>query len=157
MSFKSWWNSLWEGNQNMDEDGLPRPPEIFSAPEVKACKPEKDISEPVLSFIKLYKENPKNFRVRREINPLGYSTGYIYSVFDRVNRKLFSIYKVHHYGTYTGTTKWVTGINTGWATQDEMQEVFDVILEERKFRHKSLKDKRHLMQRERLTKLYKGE
>lgn len=157
MSLKSWWNSLSEGNQNVDENGLPRLSQTVPMPEVEPCKPEKDISEPVLSFIKLYKENPKDFRVKREIDRLDFSTKYLYSVFDRVNRKLFSIYEVHHYVTYVGTTKWGTGINTGWATQDEMQEVFNVILEERKSRYKALKDKRYSLQRERLTKLYKGE
>lgn len=120
MSFKSWWNSLWEGNQNVDENGLPKLTEFIPMPEVKPCKPEEDISEPVLSFIKLYKENPKNFRVRREIDRFDLSTKYIYSVFDRVNRKLFSIHKVNYYGVYSGTSEWGSGINTGWATQDEM-------------------------------------
>ena len=157
MSLKSWWNSLWEGNQNVDENGLPRLTETVPMPGVKPYKQEKDISEPVLSLIKLYKENPKNFRVERKAEHLDYSTKYVYSVFDRTNGKLFSGYRMQYYGGCFGDKGWHTGINTSWATQDEMQEVFDVILEERESRYKALKDKRHSLQRERLTKLYKGE
>lgn len=155
MSLKSWWDSLWEGNQNVDEDGLPQITETIPMPEVKPCKPEKDISEPVLSFIKLYKENPRNFRVKLKTEHLDFSVKRVYSVFDLINNKLFTAYRIQLYGY--GDRDWSNGINTGWATQDEMQEVFDIILEERKHRYKSLKDKKHILQRERLTKLYKGE
>lgn len=156
MSFKSWWNSLREGNQNVDENGLPRLTETVPMPEVKACKPEKDISEPVLSFIKLYKESPKNFTVKRKTEHLDFCSKYTYSILDRVNGKLFSAYREHYYG-YGGDRDWYPQINTGWATQDELQEVFDVILGERESRYKALRDKKHYLQRERLTKLYKGE
>lgn len=156
MGLKSWWKSLWEGNPNVDENGLPRLAETVPISEVKPPKPEKDISEPVLSFIKLYKENPRNFRVVRKTEHLDYSTKYVYSIFDRINSKLFTAYKMQYY-MYSGDRDWYAQINTGWATQDEMQEVFDVILEERISRYKLLKDKRHSLQRKRLTKLYKGE
>lgn len=156
--FKDWWKSLFCGSGETDELGFPvmKREDIPPIPEVKPCKPEKDISEPVLSFIKLYKENPKRFKVKREVSCTNATIFYKYSLLDTVNKKLFTASKRHYYMSLT-VKGWELGVNTGWATQDEMQEVFDVILEERESRYKALKDKKHSLQRERLTKLYKGE
>ena len=154
--FKDWWNSLWEGNQNVDENGLPRLTEVIPMPKVKPCKTEKNISEPVLSFIEVYKANPKRFKVKRKVSCADGSISYDYSLLDTGSSKLFTLSKSYYYMSVAEKC-WETGLNTGWATQDEIQEVFDVVLEERNSRYKALKDKKHSLQRERLTKLYKGE
>lgn len=53
MSLKSWWNSLWEGNQNVDS-GL------------EPCAVNKSISEPVQTLCRLFKGNPNRFSFEYE-------------------------------------------------------------------------------------------
>ena len=50
MSFKTWWNSLWKGNRS----------DSVQTPAVK------NISEPVQTLIRLFKENPKRFKFEYE-------------------------------------------------------------------------------------------
>lgn len=152
MSLKSWWNSLWEGNQSVDENGLPRLTETLPMPEVNPCKPEKDISEPVFSFVEVYKANPKRFRVKKEY----FQEELKYTLHDKKENKTFSVCKTKFY-TYYGRTSWSAMTNTKWATQDEIQFVYDTVFNERCDRRKVIMDARSKVQRERLTKLYKGE
>lgn len=156
MGLKSWWDSLWEGNQNVDEDGLPRITETIPMPEVKPCKPEKDISEPVLSFVEVYKANPKRFRVKKEYFQEDGSYTFKYTIYDKEGNKTFSVCKTGFY-TYCGEISWIAMTNTKWATQDEIQFVYDTVFNERCDRRKVIMGTRSKVQRERLTKLYKGE
>ena len=173
MSLKSWWNSLWEGNQNEDENGLPRLTETVPMPEVKPCKPDKDISEPVLSFVEVYKANPKRFKVfilrSENENEYGKKEFLWYELKDTQANKTFSI--VQEYAGYTITRSTERGLedvydwnytyraikNTSWMTTDEREFVFNVIESERTERAKSLLKKKEILTRKRLTKLYKGE
>ena len=173
MSLKSWWNSLWEGNQNVDENGLPRLTEVLPIPEVKPCKPEKDISEPVLSFIEVYKANPKRFKVfmlwSEEENEYGKKEFIGYELKDTQANKTFSMSQ--EYAGYTITKSAERGMedeylwnytykaikNTFWMTADEREFVFTVIEKERTERAKNLLANKEALARKRLTKLYKGE
>lgn len=173
MSIKSWWNSLWEGNQNVDENGLPRLTETMSIPKVTPCKPEKDISEPVLSFVEVYKVNPKRFKVfmlwSENENEYGKKEFLGYELKDTQANKTFSMSQ--DYAGYTITKYTERGLedvyhwnytyraikNTSWMTPDERELVFTTVEYERTERAKSLLAKKEVLTRKRLTKLYKGE
>lgn len=173
MSLKSWWNSLWEGNKNVDENGLPRLTEATPIPEVKPCKPEKDISEPVLSFVEVYKANPKRFKVfmlwSEGENEYGKKEFLGYELKDTQANKTFSM--AQEYAGYTITRSTERGLenayhwnytyraikNTSWMTPDERELVFTTVEDERTERAKSLLAKKEILTRKRLTKLYKGE
>ena len=173
MSFKSWWNSLWEGNQNVDENGLPRLTESISMPEVKPCKPEKNISDPVLSFVEVYKANPKRFKVfmlwSENENEYGKKEFLGYELKDTQANKTFSLAQEYVGCTVTKSTErgledeyhWNYNYraikNTSWMTADERELVFTTVENERTERAKSLLAKKEILTRKRLTKLYKGE
>lgn len=155
MSIKSWWKAFWGDDQRVSENGLPPVTETLPMPEVKPCKPEKNISEPVISFIKLYKENPKRFRIYCG----GRTYRVNYKIVDKKNNTTFSATNIKYLSNALGisTSEWIAGTNTGWATDDEFNEVFTAVIEERISRYNRLKKQRNDIQRERLTKLYKGE
>lgn len=151
MSLKSWWNSLWEGNQNVDENGFPRLTETVPMPEVKACKPEKGISEPVLSFVETYKKNHRRFRISAE--PFVTPHVACWTLHDRVNNKTFTALVVWGYcSSYYKGNK-----NAEWMTEDELVYIFDEIRSFLDTRKTLIQDKKNRRARERLTKLYKGE
>jgi hypothetical protein len=151
MSLKSWWDSLWEGNQNVDEDGLPRITETIPMPEVKPCKPEKDISEPVLSFIELYKKNHRRFKISAD--PFGTAYVDLWTLYDRLNGKTFTALVGWGYcnNYYKGSK------NAEWITEDELVYIFDEIRSFSDSRKTRIHNKKNIRVRERLTKLYKGE
>lgn len=173
MSLKSWWHSLWEGNQNVDENDLPRLTSGIGIPEVKPCKPEKDISEPVLSFVEVYKANPKRFKVftlwSEDENQYGKKEFLGYELKDTQANKTFSM--AQEYAGYTITRSTERGMedeyhwnytygaikNTSWMTADEREFAFNVVEGERTGRAKNLLEKKETLTRKRLTKLYKGE
>lgn len=156
MSIKSWWESLFR-EPDVANFGLPKVTCDVPMPEVKPTKQEKDISEPVLSFLEVYKANPKRFRVKKEYSQEGdWSYTYKYTLYDSKENKTFSVYKIHHYG-YCQPTDWTTITNTKWATQEEIQLVYHTISDERLARYKMIQALRSKVQREHLTKLYKGE
>lgn len=173
MSFKSWWNSLWEGNPNVYENGLPRLTETVPMPEVKPCKPEKDISEPVLSFLEVYKANPKRFKVfmlwSENENEYGKKEFLGYELKDTQANKTFSMTKEYtgHFRTratergmedeYHWIYKYRAIKNTSWLTTDERELIFTTVESERTERAKNLLTKKEALMRKRLTKLYKGE
>lgn len=173
MSLKSWWNSLWEGNQNVDENGLPRLTETVPMSEVKPCKPEKDISEPVFSFLEVYKVNPKRFKVfvlwSENKNEYGKKEFLGYELKDTQANKTFSMVKECVDYTITRATErgmedeyhWIYNYraikNTSWLTTDERELIFTTVESERTERAKNLLIKKEALMRKRLTKLYKGE
>lgn len=59
--FKRIFCSQAEFNGHVDQWGLPSVENIAPMPKVKPTKVDKDISEPVLSFVKCVRENPKRF------------------------------------------------------------------------------------------------
>lgn len=166
--FKDWWKSLFQ-EPDLSASGLPKVTCVPPMPKVKPPKPEKDISEPVLSFIEVYKANPKRFKVFKvwsEVDKHFRKDLLGFELKDVVANKKFSLgrgydkYMIVRNGpsedvlwTYTYTPI----RNTKWMTKDEMELVFNAIECERKARALSLVSKREQLQRKRLTKLYKGE
>lgn len=152
MSIKSWWKSLFR-EPDVDNFGLPKVTCDVPMPEVKPCKSEKDISEPVFSFIKLYKDNHRRFKITLETySNLGFIK-YTYNLFDRVENKSFSIIESH--GFMSSLFRQST--STKWMTEDEMEFCFKEIREFWATRKERIQIKQNIRARERLTKLYKGE
>lgn len=79
--------SFSRGAAETDHCGLPKLSVRIPMPTVKPCKPaaqeqdttlHKDVSEPVLSFLRVFEENPKRFKVTEK-----YAYGkVIYEMFD---------------------------------------------------------------------------
>lgn len=151
--FKDWWKSLFNGSGKTDELGSPimEREDILPMPEVKPLKPEKDISEPVLSFVEIYKKNHRRFRISAE--PFVTPDVDCWTLYDRINNKTFTALVGWGYcNSYYKGNK-----NAEWMTEDELVYIFDEIrsfLDERKA---LIQNKKNLRARERLTKLYKGE
>lgn len=144
-------------------------------PEVKPPKAEKDISEPVLSFVKCVLKNPKRFKVIYDFEHYEYvvnkglmekdkkPTTYVYSLTDMKtgeswvitkDRSYFSCYPVELEATHT--------INPEWLTEDEREyliESIKVIFHNRKDRKLKLeqirKERRIRDERNRLKDIYK--
>lgn len=153
--FKYWCKSLFSCSGETDELGFPvlKREDILPMLEVKPPKPDKDISEPVLSFIRLYKDNHRRFNITLETcSGLGFIK-YTYKLFDRVENKSFSIVESH--GFMESVFRQSTG--TKWMTEDEMEFCFREIREFWDTRRKKIQTKQNIRARERLTKLYKGE
>lgn len=173
--FKDWWKSLFSGSGETDELGFPvlKREDILPMPEVKPPKPEKEISEPVLSFIEVYKANPKRFKVRtiwsEHENQYGSKDLVGFELRDTKANKRFSLNR--EYAGYTIRKSTEKGVedeyveyyiyspvkNTFWMTADERKLVFETVETERLERGNSLLARKEKLQRERLTKLYKGE
>lgn len=169
--FKDWWKSLFSGSGETDELGFPvmKREDIPPMPKVKPPKPEKDISEPVLSFVEIYKENPKRFKVlvlwSEPTNALEQKEFLGFELRDTKLNKRFSVNE----NCSCLTTRTGSGIvyrwnytysaikNTSWMTEDEKDLVYNFVKIEREERRKSLHLKKETLQRKRLTKLYKGE
>lgn len=169
--FKDWWKSLFSGSSETDELGFPvlKREDIPPMPEVKPPKPENDISEPVLSFIEVYKANPKRFKVFKvwsEVDKHFRKDLLGFELKDVVANKKFALGR--KYDEYVivrnGPSEEVLWTyiysairNTSWMTKDEMELVFNTVESERKGRALSLVSKREQLQRKRPTKIYKGE
>lgn len=173
--FKDWWKSLFSGSGETDQLGFPvlKSEDIPPMPEVKPPKPGKDISEPVLSFVEVYKANPKRFKVfvlwSENENEYGKKEFLGDELKDTQANKTFSM--AQEYAGYTITRATERGLedvyhwnynyraikNTSWMTVDERELVFNVVKSERTERAKSLLEKKEILTRKRLTKLYKGE
>lgn len=172
MSIKSWWKSLFQ-EPDLSTSGLPKVTCDVPMPEVKPLKSEKDISEPVLSFIEVYKANPKRFKVfnlwSEDENEYGRKEFLGYELKDTQANKTFSM--AQEYSGYTVTKSAERGMedeyhwnytyrgikNTSWMTADERELVFNIVESERTERAKRLLVKKESLTRKRLTKLYKGE
>jgi hypothetical protein len=59
-------NLFWKEAIVTDINGLPSGNDIIPMPEVKPTRPEKNISEPVLSFVDCVRDNPQRFSVQRD-------------------------------------------------------------------------------------------
>lgn len=153
--FKDWWKSLFSGSGETDELGFPvlKREDMPPMPKVKPCKPEKDISEPVLSFIKLYKDNHRRFKITLETySDLGFIRC-TYNLFDRVENKSFSIIESH--GFLDSVFR--QSVGTKWMTEDEMEFCFKEVREFWQDRKQRIQNKKNIRDRNRLTMLYKGE
>lgn len=109
-----WWSDLFKVKDVVIDSGLPKISAPLPMPKVKQPKPEKDISEPVISFIACVENDPKRFRIKNM------------SVFDRKTGKFFSLKYGSSYITgpdYECIIKLDPEINTNWMSDDEKEYV----------------------------------
>lgn len=153
MSLKSWWNSFFQ-EPDLSKSG--QAPSEDSRTMEGTQEPDQAISEPVTSFLEVYKANPKRFKVKvtKEASGVHFDIKK-YSLIDKVENKTFSVNRTTF--VYNSCSSWVKGLNTKWATEEEIVFVYQVISDERLERLMEIKRKRHAEERDRLTKLYKGE
>jgi hypothetical protein len=61
----NWFKKLFGivDRSSQEYDGLPLVKNVVPMPEVKLPRADKDISEPIISFVKCVQENPKRFKV----------------------------------------------------------------------------------------------
>ena len=114
-----------------------------------------NISEPVISFVKAVKKDPKRFNITKSA---GLSFGvFDYSVSDRKTLGNFSCKIYFRDSVYTGNSQHVFGKSEPWLTDAEVLYVVKELEEFFKEKVERVKGKIEKRARERLTKLYKGE
>lgn len=152
MNIKSWWNSFFQ-DPDLSKSG--QAPSEDSRTMEGTQEPDQVISEPVISFLEVYKANPKRFKAKASTEHSGIHFSIEkYCLVDKVENKTFSVNRTIF--MYGDCDSWVKGVNTKWATEEEIDFVYQVISDERVNRLMSIKRKRHAEERARLTKLYKG-
>lgn len=114
-----------------------------------------NISEPVVSFVEVYKANPKRFKISFEQEETEEFIKHSYSLHDKRENLTFEVSVKQFYGWRH--RNWTGGLNATWATDEEIRYVYEEIRDERLVRHAALKGRRDKRTRERLTKLYKGQ
>lgn len=120
-------------------------PALSSAPsEVEEEEKEADISEPVLSFVRVVKENPKRFSTKLDKDRK------VYVFKDKQLSKSwdFSYYLQSGYLAYSELS--IEGVD--WLTRDEK---YFILLSLSPIFMKERRDRLHDLQRERMKRLYK--
>lgn len=164
--FKRIFYSQEEFNAHVDINGLPPVDNILPMPEVKPCKPEKDISEPVLSFVECVRNNPKRFDVEEYQGRYSYySTGdddqhKAYKLWDKSIKKGWIIKGARYVDYHIWVVEYFS--DTFFLTEDEKKYIIKEvkeIMEYRKERKTTLdkirKQRRIRDERNRLKEIYK--
>lgn len=101
------------GNEKRYKPHLPEAP----APEnVTEETPEKDISEPVISFVNFLKENPENFLLKRQgLKSMGDVILSEFKLIDKVNRKTYT----YSLTTIVGGSLYLSARSVNFLTEDE--------------------------------------
>lgn len=124
-----------------------------------------NISEPVISFVKAVKKNPKQFNIQKSgyfsdgVNFYG-SDWIKYSVHDKVNDKTFIGVIIKDTNIISCVPKLPDRVfqkSEPWLTDEEVLYVVKELEEFFKEKVERVKSKIEKRARERLTKLYKGE
>lgn len=131
----------------------------------KDPEPEKDISEPVTSFIKCFEENPRRFKVEKiepvtQINGIPVVVGYhSKSKYKLTDKKTGESWTVLLAGFYRENHR---VIDNGWLTNDEVNLLCMTLAQHysqranKLYSIKSAKHKAKMMkERDRLTQIYK--
>lgn len=112
-----WFSDLFKTKNMVEDSGLPKVSNIPPMPNVKPCKPEKDISEPVYAIVKAMQERPSSFKVKID-NKLTEKSLYEAWVFDvtdiKTNQKV-RVARAYGYKCYRYSIAW------DWLTEDETQ------------------------------------
>lgn len=172
----NWFEKLFGNGDNIpcDEHGLPYEKDIIPMPKVKPCKPEKDISEPVLSFIKCVRENPKRFVVKSDYEYFGLKISnslvirsteperYHFCLEDKVTKESWTLCKDIVLSFYSGFKESKHTYNPEWLTEDEKEYLITsikTIFHHRRNRKEKLQDirkqRRIRDERNRLKEIYK--
>lgn len=159
----------------VDPWGLPSVSVNIPMPKVKPPKADKDISEPIISFVKCVQENPKRFKVifdyeycglesyKGSITRSNTPTIYHYCLQDTKTKESWTFVKDTTYPLYlkskSGEGK--NSYNPEWITTDEryyLIESIKTIFHNRKDRKEKLdqirKDRRIRDERNRLKEIY---
>lgn len=175
----NWFKKLFGvgDKEELDYNGLPKVSCDIPMPKVRPPKAGKDISEPIISFVKCVQENPKRFKVvyDYEYNDMGFSyntsqpivkeiADHYYFIFkDLQTKESWSLYggfrapvltRVNDYeGKHTS--------NPEWLTQDERVYLINsikTIFESREGRKERVvelrKERRVRAERNRLKEIY---
>lgn len=103
-------------DQGKGKAGKPHLPEAPAPENVLEETPKKDISEPVISFVKFLKENPENFLLKRErIEYKGYYSIEVFKLIDKINRKTYTYFVT----TDTNYSAWLSTRSINFLTEDE--------------------------------------
>lgn len=132
-----------------DEFGLPKLDYLLPMPKVK--EPKKDISEPVISFVECYKNNPKRFSIKEITKDfekdLIRRKNYILKDKNTEETFIFFINYRWRVDYYCSSAKWLT--------EDEKEYLYNSICTMRRERFDKIKKYRENKERKRLTKIYK--
>lgn len=92
-------------------------------------EPKKlDISEPVLSFVETYKENPKRFKIVSEVkDQTGYSYSQQFHLTDQTNGNVFVALKECHLRLGYSEVTYGWSKSTEFLTTDEIEFIFQTI------------------------------
>lgn len=134
-----------------DPYGLPYITNTVPMPKVKS---QKNVSEPVISFVDCFKSNPKRFKIKT--NPLDNSISISY-IEDRVTKDIWTFciqkqfigYESYLYVLLTPTIPWLTK-----EEQNYLYKNISSYYQERKDRVAAYKENK---ERKRITAIYKGE
>lgn len=146
--------------------------EMLEGAEKETSKP--DISEPVISFVKTVKKDPKRFIFKLDDERSGGSGGYsevFFIMTDTVTCEEFLVIIEKFGGRGNTVTRFdyvtlvdLTKDEESYLTQElllpylERKEKYDEIIKERKEKYNEIiKERRNVQERRRLTKIYKGE
>lgn len=155
--FKDWWKSLFSGSGETDELGFP----VLKLEDIPP-KREKDISEPVYSFIKSFKGQRKRFKLTKNKTENFKPSWSITDKFTGVEYSACGPFEPTqgcnfvYIGGYQ-TLDYVVGRNTTWMTRDELEFVWKEVKDFELERYEKIFCKKNIRVRERLSKLYKGE
>lgn len=179
----NWFKQLLGISDKMETDynGLPKVTCNIPMPKVKPPKADKDISEPILSFVKCVQENPKRFRIISDYSHnrfMCYQSGtkppplpelpqdYFYILKDLKTNESWSLYggdgvRVMCYSTNTYRDEGKHTSNPEWLTRDERVYLINSIKtifknrEGRKERVTQLRKERRVRdERNRLKEIY---
>lgn len=172
----NWFEKLFGNGDKLpcDEHGLPYVKDIVPTPTVNHCKPEKDISEPVLSFVKCVRENPKRFVVKADYEYFGLKISnnlvirsteperYHFCLEDKVTKESWTLCKDIVLSFYSGFKESKHTYNPEWLTEDEKEYLITsikTIFHDRRDRKEKLQDirkqRRIRDERNRLKEIYK--
>lgn len=124
---------------------------------------EKDISEPVISFLEELKSNPKRFTISIRVNKVGgFSDTIKCKIGDNLTEEVF---KVDYYPrNWKRNGDYFVNITHKWLTNDELRYVAKHLFDTRSGRWKAvvnkrieLRQRRNDAERERLEAIYKKE
>lgn len=114
---------------------------VQDVPAVEEKLPEKDISEPVISFVKTFKKNPKRFKARLKDHSFesadypDYKTLEQYELTDKWTGEKFSVIKWDRIsfnmssGSTTRSRIWSNTSSTNWMTYKEVNHVSEIVFE----------------------------
>lgn len=163
-----------EFNAHVDINELPPVDNILPIPVMKPCKPEKDISEPVLSFVECVQENPKRFVVREDFKYFGLKFSnnldirstkpemYVFCLEDKVTKEMWTLSEGVELNFYNGFKENKHTYNPEWLTDDEKEYLITSIKpifhnrRDRKEKLQELRKQRRIRdERNRLKEIYK--